>query len=147
MLCLKLTLPSLGAQHSEISYYQSDHCKGFFCSSITLSLHHFPFCHSFLLLYSFFFFSPTWDFFCHVHFSVVIWTSLQVLWIYWDPQLQIKFSFCKLWENRFSSWVKVCLVFLEYILIFKSNFVSVKHQPILLQLWNLLISYKTSTWR
>lgn len=52
LLSLKLTLLSAGAQHSEIPYYQSDHCKGFFFSSITLSLYHFPFCHSFLLLYS-----------------------------------------------------------------------------------------------
>lgn len=30
LLSLKLTLLSAGAQHSEIPYYQSDHCKGFF---------------------------------------------------------------------------------------------------------------------
>lgn len=29
-LCLKLTLLAVDAQHSEIPYYQSDHCKGIF---------------------------------------------------------------------------------------------------------------------
>lgn len=29
-LCLKLTLLAVDGQHSEIPYYQSDHCKGFF---------------------------------------------------------------------------------------------------------------------
>lgn len=104
--------------------------QGVYSSSIILSLRHVPFGHGFLLLYSEVF---AWEPFCQVPFrtcnskpviQAVIWSALQILEVYWDPQLLIKINGWKFRENRFSGWRKIHLVF-----------GSMKHQHILSQLF------------